>query len=215
MQHLLFLRRARVTLLGLCVIFSVLSAQAKPLHYQVSVKGRHAGEAIWQVTQTEDRYEITLELHPIALAKILGIDDMTEKTSGTHSKGYYQPQYYQRVDMKGKSLLDVRFMPSQIQVKDKKGERQVQIPKAGQDPLTEMLQLQSDYRANRLQPVYHLVTESSVRAYHAVQKGQQIQLTTEDKKRQLILWFDKNGAIKRMQKIKNGNIEFDMQQQAS
>lgn len=181
--------------------------------YQVTVKGQKAGRAVLSMVQDDKYYQVKLSLFPVLLAKMFGIDDMTEAAKGVVRKGQLYPKSYQRLDKKGKSLLTVSFSKSSAKISsEENGEKIMKIHLKGQDPLSQMAQIRYDLKKGGLQPTYYLVTDSTQQRYVAKRKGHKVTLTQEPtKNRQLILWFDETYKLVKMQKNKKGKIQFLME----
>lgn len=187
--------------------------------YSVKVKGIPAGRAELTVTQDEQHYAVKLGLYPVALAKGFGIDDMLESAEGKIRNGHYHPNAYQRQEIDGKTLLNVVFSDNHVQVKNKKGDRQFAVHPRGQDPLSQMLQIQRDLAAQSLADSYYLVTDSNQRQYVAklqpTSDGYHVKLTEKNNAdRVLNLWFDSQFELQRMEKRKRGKSDFDMRKKS-
>lgn len=194
------------------IVFSMQLAVAATT-YQVTVKGQKAGRAVLSMTEVGSDYQVKLALFPVMLAKMFGIDDMTEVAKGVIRKGRLYPQSYQRLDKKGKPLLAVKFNDKQAHVDSKEdGKKTLNIDALGQDPLSQMAQIRLDLKNGSIQPDYYLVTDNSQQRYTATQSGKKVTLTQQpSKNRQLILWFDASYDLVKMQKNKKGKVQFFME----
>lgn len=201
----------------LLTILLIITKVAWSANYTVKVKGQSAGRATLAITLTDDqRYQVNLSLYPIALAKLFGINDMVETARGQFKAGHYYPDTYQRKKANGELLLKVVFLDKQVSSVGEKGKHRFTIDVKGQDPLTQLAQIQYDLSHQQLAEQYGLVTEKQQRDYwvkqHKTEQGYQIVLReklTGD--RVITLWFDKQFQLQRMEKTKRGQRDFDMQ----
>ncbi|PID66076.1 MAG: hypothetical protein CR975_04750 [Gammaproteobacteria bacterium] len=195
-------------------LFCLLLQQALAANtYQVTVKGQKAGRAVLSIQQDDSTYQVKLSLFPVLLAKMFGIDDMTETAKGVVRNGHLYPQHYQRLDKKDQPLLSVKFGGQQAHIDSAEdGKKTLPIHKKGQDPLSQMAQIAYDLKHDTLQDSYYLVTENSQQRYAAKKQGQKVTLTQQpSKKRQLILWFDAQYQLIKMQKNKKDKVHFLME----
>ncbi len=193
------------------LLFSVSQAA----QYKVKVKGTDAGKAELNIIVKGNTYSTALTLYPNMLAKMFGITNMKDASRGVIQQGHFQPKKYQRKTLKGKLLFVVSFLGKQAKKTYKGKTTTVNIHTLGQDPLTQIAQIQFDLKQHTLADRYHLITEKSARTYTVnrknVNNGTLVTLTeTPSAKRVLRLWFSGNGELLRMQKEKRGKIDFDM-----
>lgn len=181
-------------------------------NYAVTVKGQKAGRAELNINVNDDSYNVKLGLYPVMLAKLLGIDDMIETAKGSIRQGQFYPTNYRSTDKKGKTLLNVNFAGTTAKVtSEEKGRKTLTIDKKGQDPLSQIAQIQHDLEKGAIQKDYYLVTDDNQRRYSAVATGKKVTLTEQpSKRRQLILWFDDQLTLVKMQKNKAGKVDFLM-----
>lgn len=210
------MRRVTVTKTAALWVLSVfLSTQIAVAsnQYEVTVKGQKAGQAVLSISQNDQDYQVKLALFPVLLAKMFGINDMTETAKGVVRKGHLYPQSYRRLDKKGNSLLTVKFAKQQANINSRKdGEKSLEIATLGQDPLSQMAQIRLDLKNGAVKSTYYLVTDSAQQSYSAVQQGKKVTLTQQpSKNRQLILWFDEAYELVKMQKNKKGRVQFLME----
>lgn len=202
---------------GLLILLLIVTKVAWSASYTVKVKGQSAGRATLSFTLSADQqYKVNLSLYPIALAKLFGINDMVETAEGQFKAGYYYPKTYQRKKTNGEVLLKVEFLPQQVRSVGEKGVHQFIIETKGQDPLSQLAQIQYDLSHQKLAKQYVLVTEKQQRNYQVKNKvtvqGHQVVLREETTGDRLInLWYDKQFKLQRMEKIKRGQRDFDMQ----
>ncbi len=183
--------------------------------YNVTVKGNSAGKAKLDMVVGDKNYAVNLTLHPNIMAKMFGIADMRDSSKGIVKNGHYYPKTYRRQTLKGNSLFAVDFLGKQAKQTHKGKTRTVNIDPKGQDPLTQIAQIQYDLRHNKLASRYHLITEKKQRLYLAnlqnVSGGKLVVLKQSPQPKRIIrLWFNRQGKLLRMQKEKRGKIDFDM-----
>ncbi len=204
----------RIVLFIFC-LWANYSFSQDTLSYQVSVKGHRAGEATLAITAEADAYQVVLTLYPNAVAKLLGIDDMREMAVGHINERHYYPKRYDRKTLNGEQLLSVDFYGKQAHIEKDGHSSKLPISLDGQDPLTQIAQIQYDLLHGKLAKFYTLVTEKKLRKYQADLSNKKqwrvVTLTQQPKgERVLKLWFDKHGLLQRMQKNKRGKKDFDM-----
>lgn len=193
------------------VLFSVMTGQLFAQQYEVTVKGQRAGKAELQMDVSDNSYHVELAVYPNGLAKLFGIDDMIDSASGTLKKGHYYPKAYGRKEVEGKQLLSVDFSSNQVNTTGKDGAKQFTIETMAQDPLTQILQIQTDLKNQQLASHYFLVTENNQQRYDATKTSDKVVLKQQGKGTRMIsLWFDKDYQLTRMQKQKRGKVQFDM-----
>ncbi len=203
----------KILLLSVCAISLLQAAE-----YKVKVKGTKAGKAALNFVVTDNAYSADLTLYPNMLAKMFGITDMRDSSKGVIQNGHYYPKTYRRNTLKGKKLFAVDFLGSQAKKTNKGKTATMKTNPLGQDPLTQLVQIKNDILHSQLANKYYLITEKSERAFVATQQTTQnnnllITLTqTPTGKRIIRLWFNSQGELLRMQKEKNGKIDFDMTQ---
>ncbi len=203
----------KILLLSMCAISLLQAAE-----YSVKVKGTNAGKAELNFVVGENSYSADLTSHPNMLAKMFGITDMRDSSKGVIQNGHYYPKTYRRHTLKGKKLFAVDFLGGQAKKTNKGKTATMKTNPLGQDPLTQLAQIKNDILQGQLASEYHLITEKSERAFVATQEATKnnhllITLTqTPTGKRIIRLWFDQQGELLRMQKEKNGKIDFDMTQ---
>ncbi|MGY0399388.1 MAG: hypothetical protein ACWIPH_05530 [Ostreibacterium sp.] len=186
------------------------------VNYKVSIKGVSAGSCTFTIHSDTTSYQVDLLLYPSLLAKMFGIDDMKDISNGVIKNNHFYPKSYSRVSLKGnKTLFTVEFLGEQAKFLLKGKSITKDINLMGQDPLTQIAQIQFDLRQSALASKYYLVTEDTQRVYAAVlQKtanGDKVILTQIlNADRIITLWFDNEIELQRMQKQKRKKIDFDM-----
>ncbi len=203
----------KILLLSVCALSLLQAAE-----YKVKVKGTKAGKAELNFVVTDNAYSADLTLYPNMLAKMFGITDMRDSSKGVIQNGHYYPKTYRRNTLKGEKLFAVDFLGNQAKKTNKGKTATMNTNPLGQDPLTQVAQIKSDILNNQLANEYHLITEKSERAFVATQETTTdnlllVTLTQSPTGKRIIrLWFDQQGELLRMQKEKNGKIDFDMTQ---
>ncbi|MPV85155.1 hypothetical protein [Ostreibacterium oceani] len=199
----------------------LLSAWAQAQQYDVTVKGVNAGKAALQYEINASTYAVSLALYPSGVAKLFGVDDMQEKAAGVIKANQFYPESYGRYplssggDTTGEPLLSVAFIDDMLEVREADGYERLPLMQSGQDPLTQILQIQQDIAKGQLRSEYILVTDTNQRTYVATLDQQantnQVQLTqAAGGERVIKLWFDVNNTLLKMQKIKRGKIDFEI-----
>lgn len=183
--------------------------------YKVVVKGHSAGKAKLSMVTTGNSYQVSLTLFPNVMAKMFGIDDMRDSSTGSVVNGHYTPKSYRRVTLDGKQLFSVDFTQGRAKKNNEGKISTVEVSPQGQDPLAQMAQIQHDLKKGSLAKQYHLITEKTQRLFTAssesLKSGQLVVLKQSPSgDRTLRLWFDKSYNLTRMQKEKRGKIDFDM-----
>lgn len=198
--------------LDLFLIFALLLVTASHADsYDVIIKGQRAGRADLAIHHQAEYYQIDLALYPVALAKLFGIDDMFETVTGEIRAGHFYPQNYRRVNDTGHTLLNVSFVNEIAQVTEKNKRKQLKISALGQDPLSQIAQIQQDLQQNRLQPTYDLISKNKQHRYQAKLRGKQVILTEQPSGRyQIHLWFDETFALTKLEKHKGSNLQFSV-----
>ncbi|MBS9778213.1 MAG: hypothetical protein KGV50_05555 [Gammaproteobacteria bacterium] len=183
--------------------------------YKVTVKGHSAGSARLLISTTQENYKVSLVLLPSMLAKMFGIDNMEDSSSGTIMKGHFYPSLYCRATLDGKKMFSVSFDKG-VAKKNIEGKfSEVDINTLGQDPLTQIAQIQYDLTKGVLAERYILITEKTQRTFvtkRIISDTENMVVLTQTPKSDRIiqLWFDDKYSLNRMQKIKRGKIDFDM-----
>lgn len=194
---------------GLCFLMQTMAQD-----YDVSVRGMGAGKAKLNITSDGTSYQAILKLYPNLLASLAGVGNWVDSSKGKIIQGHFQPSVYQRTDGK-KRLLSVKFVGEQAQVNNDDGSKTLSISSIGQDPMSQIAQIQYDLKADQLSPSYYLVTDNNQRLYYSrlVKTGGTTQVILSQEKggdRTIILWFDANLQLIRMKKTKRGKVDFDM-----
>lgn len=178
--------------------------------YSVKIKGISAGTAVFTSEQKGGVYSVKLALYPNFLAR-LKIGDLVESSTGTFKNGHFYPTHYRRTDENGNTLLGVKFVNTMVDVqKEGKFARKFGIEKKGQDPLSQIVQIQHDLKNAKLAQNYYLVTDKSQKKYAAQlsrdKQGVLVTLTEQPSQyRQIKLWFSNDFSLIKMQKNKNKN----------
>lgn len=180
--------------------------------YAITYKGISAGKAKLSISSQANRYRVELALFPAALAKLSGIDDMVESAEGAIKAGHFYPKSYRRIDNDGNLLLTVTFNGKSAKIQEGEASKTLAIAALGQDPLSQMAQIQHDLQAGTISAQYILVTERNQKVYKAVREGNVVTLTEHpSKNRRLKLWFSDDYQLDKMQKIKKGKVQFAME----
>lgn len=182
--------------------------------YDVSVRGMSAGKANLTMTSDGKSYQTTLKLFPNLIAKMAGVGNWVDSSQGKIVKGHFQPVHYQRTDG-NQRLLSVKFMGKKAQVNNEDGKKTLRIHRLGQDPMSQIAQIQYDLKKGKRLADYYLVTDKNQRLYHSqlLKKGQNTQVSLIQEKggeRTITLWFDNHQQLLRMKKTKRGKTDFDM-----
>ncbi len=194
---------------GLCFTLFV---SAKDYH--VTVKGINAGKASFTIQQDGQNYQTTLKLYPNLIASLAGVGNWVDSSKGKVVNGHFQPSFYQRQDG-GKTLLSVKFAGKKVKVSNEDGNGSIKINALAQDPMSQIAQIQSDLKRNKLSKIYYLVTDKNQRLFTSklvkTKNSNKVILTqAKGGKRKLVLWFDHNFQMTRMKKLKRGKVDFDM-----
>lgn len=182
--------------------------------YRVTVKGINAGKASFTIQQDGQNYQTTLKLYPNLIASLAGVGNWVDSSKGKVVNGHFQPSLYQRQDG-GKTLLAVKFAGKKVKVSNEDGNGSIKINALAQDPMSQIAQIQSDLKRNKLSKTYYLVTDKNQRLFTSklvkTKNSNKVILTqAKGGKRKLVLWFDNNFQMTRMKKLKRGKVDFDM-----
>lgn len=187
--------------------------------YTASYKG-FSGRAELDIVQDATDYRVTLAIYPDSLLAKLAISSLVDSSQGTINQGHYTPGSYRRVKNGDKPMLSVDFLGDKVSVVDKNGSKEMAISALGQDPLSQIVQIQHDLRLGQLQSAYYLVTNHNERRYdvswnqQSANAGYQVTLTEHPSKHRVLqLWFDETLTLKKMQKVKNGELDLQIDKQ--
>ncbi len=199
------------------ILIGLITAQAALAEgYSASYKAHYKdveGEAKYTISQDSDgHYSVELSIVPDNFLLKLTVGDLVDKVSGQFKGGHFYPESYQR-KTDGEVTLNVDFIDNIAYVFDSKGKRQFPVSQLGQDPLSQIAQVQFDMGNRRLQPSYYLVTNKNQRRYDAIREGDKVVLSEyPSRKRQLTLWFDTYATrLLKMQKNKGPKKSFFME----
>ncbi len=201
----------KTTALATLLLSSLSWAGSYTAKYHASYKGM-SGDANYTVNEENGTYRATLSIIPNNLLVKMAVGSLSDNVSGSFADGRFYPSYYQR-EKNGQTDLSVTFGNQQVTVSEDGEKKQFSISPFGQDPLSQMAQVQYDMQHGQLQSEYHLVTNSSQRTYSVSRQGNRVILTEKPSKyRQLILEFDNNAStLLKMQKHKGGKLKFFME----
>jgi len=184
------------------------NALAKNL-YTVTVKGQHAGDADFIIEESQDHFQIVLNVFPVMLVKLFGIEEMMESAKGIIKSGHYYPAVYQRITLNGKKLLTVNFSKDQAIITHQGQTIRKNIPALSQDRLTQIAQIRYDLKHQRVKTSYLLLTEKSLHRYHASVDGHRVTLRQANNSgRSITIWFDYNYYLEKMEKRKHDKLQF-------
>ncbi len=177
--------------------------------YDASYKG-FSGSATLAFSQEGGHYTAELAMRP-GLAWRVVISSIVDSVEGTFDNGHFKPTHYRRIKNGKSTMLDVAFAGENVTTIDDEGEKKTfSVSADGQDPLTQIVQIQYDLKHNQLKPVYHLVTDRNQRNYAATQQGAEVTLIEQGTKkpRRFVLSFADNGdTLIKMEKFKKGKSE--------
>lgn len=191
--------------------------------YSASYKG-FSGRAELSIEENNTNYQVVLAIYPQSLLAKMAISSLVDSSQGNIRQGRYYPQRYRRVKNGDKQMLAVSFADNKATVIDKRGSKAITLSALGQDPLSQIVQIQHDLRLGTLQPAYYLVTNRSERRYNvvsatgksdkgAMQKYQVTLVEHPSKNRTLHLWFDEALRLTKMQKFKHGELDLQIEKQ--
>ncbi len=181
--------------------------------YDASYKG-FSGSATLEFSQNGGHYKAELAMRP-GLAWRVIISSLVDSVEGSFENGHFKPAHYRRIKNGDSIMLDVAFADDKVTTTNDEGKKRTfSISADGQDPLTQIVQIQYDLKHNQLKPVYHLVTDRNQRNYTATQQGSQVTLIEQGTKkpRRFVLSFTSDGdTLIKMEKFKKGKSELTIQ----
>ncbi len=187
-------------------------AESYSARYKAHYKGVE-GEAEYVVNKgSNGHYSAELSIVPDNFLLKMTVGSLVDKVSGQFRNGHFYPENYHR-KADDEIALSVDFLDDNAYISDDKGNRQFPISQLGQDPLSQIAQIQFDIQNHQLQSSYYLVTNKKQRRYEAQQVGNKVILNEyPSRKRQLILWFDSSAStLLKMQKNKGPRRDFVME----